>query len=151
LFNLTLSLTCRTNEEQRVHNENLEKQNTTQSLSFFNLYESLLNSRNETTNGEPELEKVNEEFYTLVYTSLIVAMFITIFIRSFTFFLMCTKSSIKLHNQIFDRLLSAPMTFFENNPTGRILNRFSKDIGTVDEFTPSTAFDINLVRNNLKK
>ena len=101
------------------------------------------NSQNDTIK-----EEVNEQFYSLVYSSLIIAMFITIFIRSFTFFLMCMKSSVKLHNQIFDKILRAPMTFFENNPTGRILNRFSKDIGTVDDFTPPTAFDINLVRFN---
>jgi len=101
------------------------------------------NSQNDTMK-----EKVDEKWYSIVYSSLIVAMFITIFIRSFTFFSMCMKSSIKLHNQIFDKILQAQMTFFENNPTGRILNRFSKDIGTVDDLTPPTAFDINLVRFN---
>ena len=101
------------------------------------------NSQNDTIK-----EEVDEKYYSIVYSSLIIAMFITIFIRCFTFFSMCMKSSVKLHNQIFDKILRVPMTFFENNPTGRILNRFSKDIGTVDESTPPTAFDINLVRYN---
>lgn len=34
-------------------------------------------------------------------------------------------------------LLGAQMRFFDSNPSGRILNRFSKDLGAVDETLPS--------------
>lgn len=29
-------------------------------------------------------------------------------------------------------ILRAPMLFFDTNPTGRVINRFSKDIGDID-------------------
>lgn len=33
------------------------------------------------------------------------------------------------------------MRFFDTNPSGRILNRFSKDMGAVDEFLPKAFLD----------
>lgn len=34
------------------------------------------------------------------------------------------------------------MNFFNTNPSGRILNRFSKDLGQVDEILPSVMMDV---------
>lgn len=34
------------------------------------------------------------------------------------------------------------MYFFHTNPSGRILNRFSKDMGQVDEILPSVMIDV---------
>lgn len=42
------------------------------------------------------------------------------------------KSSQKLHNHMLDQLLRARVSFFDKNPIGRILSRFSKDIGVAD-------------------
>ncbi|KAF5273655.1 hypothetical protein FQR65_LT04655 [Abscondita terminalis] len=49
------------------------------------------------------------------------------------------KSSEVLHNSIFKKVLHASLTFFNNNSSGRILNRFSKDLGTMDDILPNTA------------
>ena len=38
-----------------------------------------------------------------------------------------------LHYRMFDRLLAAPMNFFQATPLGRILNRFAKDTNDVDK------------------
>ena len=37
------------------------------------------------------------------------------------------------------------MFIFDNSPIGRILNRFAKDLGAVDEMIPEVAYDLNLV------
>lgn len=42
-------------------------------------------------------------------------------------------ASKRLHSDLLSRVLNAPMRFFEITPLGRILNRFSKDISSIDE------------------
>uniref|UniRef100_A0A8C6SSY5 Uncharacterized protein n=1 Tax=Neogobius melanostomus TaxID=47308 RepID=A0A8C6SSY5_9GOBI len=41
-----------------------------------------------------------------------------------------------LHSNLLRNILRVPMVFFDTTPTGRILNRFAKDIFTVDEAIP---------------
>lgn len=52
------------------------------------------------------------------------------------------RASINLHNSMFIGLIRARMFFFNTNPSGRILNRFSKDMGQVDEILPGIAIDV---------
>jgi ABC-type multidrug transport system fused ATPase/permease subunit len=42
------------------------------------------------------------------------------------------NAATKLHGTMLERILRSPMAFFDTTPIGRILNRFSKDIDTVD-------------------
>lgn len=51
------------------------------------------------------------------------------------------RSSIRLHNKMFSDILHATMRFFDTNPSGRILNRFSKDMGVIDEILPRMYLD----------
>ncbi|XP_014467785.1 PREDICTED: multidrug resistance-associated protein 4-like [Dinoponera quadriceps] len=71
-----------------------------------------------------------------VYTFTILACTITTLSRSFLFMKICMNSSCNLHNTMFTNLVQARMSFFNANPAGRILNRFSKDVGTMDELLP---------------
>lgn len=48
---------------------------------------------------------------------------------------MCMRASQNLHDGMFKGLISTTIRFFDTNPSGRILNRFSKDLGLV--------FDLN--------
>ncbi|CAG2108689.1 unnamed protein product, partial [Medioppia subpectinata] len=87
----------------------------------------------------------NTTFYVMIYSALIGGLFITSLVRTTTFFVMCTKASITLHNRIFLSVLRAPSHVFDSQPIGRILNRFTKDTGIVDELLPSTAFDLQML------
>jgi ABC-type multidrug transport system fused ATPase/permease subunit len=48
------------------------------------------------------------------------------------------KAASTLHNRSAQRVIHAPVAFFDTNPTGRIINRFSKDQDTVDSLMPET-------------
>lgn len=54
---------------------------------------------------------------------------------------MCLKISKNLHDQMFRGVTRTFMSFFNRNPSGRILNRFSKDVGTVDSTLPTVVID----------
>ncbi|CAH1985088.1 unnamed protein product [Acanthoscelides obtectus] len=71
-----------------------------------------------------------------IYGILMAIVIVFMVARSIMFFRMCMLSSINLHRTMFTSLLAAPMRFFNTNPSGRILNRFSKDVGAVDELLP---------------
>lgn len=51
------------------------------------------------------------------------------------------RASKVLHDRMFGAILHAPMRFFDLNPSGRILNRFSKDMGSIDEIMPRVMMD----------
>ena len=55
------------------------------------------------------------------------------------------RASIRLHSDMFSRLLRAPCSFFDSSPAGTILNRFSKDAGAVDEALPTVMMDVVVV------
>ncbi|XP_073845417.1 probable multidrug resistance-associated protein lethal(2)03659 [Musca autumnalis] len=77
-----------------------------------------------------------------IFTALNVAIIIFALLRSFMFFNLASKSSTRLHNDMFVSVTRASMYFFNTNPAGRILNRFSKDMGQVDEILPQVMMDV---------
>ncbi len=48
------------------------------------------------------------------------------------------NASSVLHNTMLKNVLHAPMSFFDTNPKGRIVNRFAKDVDYVDRAIPMT-------------
>uniref|UniRef100_A0A0S7F1W1 MRP4 n=2 Tax=Poeciliopsis prolifica TaxID=188132 RepID=A0A0S7F1W1_9TELE len=63
------------------------------------------------------------------------------FVRNLLLFSVLVKAAQSLHNSMFNAILRAPVRFFDINPIGRVLNRFSKDIGQVDSMLPWTFTD----------
>lgn len=84
----------------------------------------------------------DREDFMIVYTSIIFVGTCIYVFRSFAFFRMCLRISINMHDSLFRGITGARMIFFNNNPSGRILNRFSKDIGNVDALLPAVMLDV---------
>uniref|UniRef100_A0A8C0IGK9 ATP binding cassette subfamily C member 4 n=1 Tax=Bubo bubo TaxID=30461 RepID=A0A8C0IGK9_BUBBB len=74
-------------------------------------------------------------------SGLTVATILFGIIRSLLVFQVLVNSGQTLHNKMFQSILKAPVLFFDRNPIGRILNRFSKDIGHLDDLLPLTFLD----------
>lgn len=51
---------------------------------------------------------------------------------------MVMKASTALHNSMLVSILRSKMSFFEQTPVGRIINRFSKDIEAVESSIPES-------------
>uniref|UniRef100_V5G0E4 Putative multidrug resistance-associated protein lethal(2)03659 n=2 Tax=Anoplophora glabripennis TaxID=217634 RepID=V5G0E4_ANOGL len=77
----------------------------------------------------------------IIYSCLVCSTMLITVSRSIAFFRFCMTASTNLHNKMFEKIVYATMRFFNTNPPGRILNRFSKDIGAVDETLPITIVD----------
>ena len=91
-----------------------------------------------------------------IYTFTTMTSVLLNFGRAILFYFICLRASYILHNRMFSSVLRTFVQFFDNNPagtyhfshsivlqpnappfhTGRILNRFSKDIGFLDDFLP---------------
>lgn len=71
-------------------------------------------------------------FYTGIYAALGVSQAFTMFMMGGVFALLTYYASQQLHRRSIQRVMYAPMSFFETTPLGRIMNRFAKDIDTVD-------------------
>ena len=84
----------------------------------------------------PEDQK--KKTYLSVFACLVGACFIFTIVRAYGFFHVCLKCAERLHDKMVVAILQAPVLFFDSNPVGRILNRFSNDIGCVDELLPKT-------------
>lgn len=68
-----------------------------------------------------------------IYGYLVGAAIVLAFIRAHGFLLASLRCSERLHDNMVVAVLQAPVLFFDSNPVGRIMNRFSKDVGCMDE------------------
>ncbi|XP_041728483.2 multidrug resistance-associated protein 4 [Coregonus clupeaformis] len=92
-------------------------------------------------NGVNVTEELNLDFYLGIYAGLTGATLIFGFARSLVMFNLLVKAAQSLHNRMFNSILRTPVRFFDINPIGRVLNRFSKDIGQLDSALPWTFVD----------
>ncbi|XP_063913119.1 probable multidrug resistance-associated protein lethal(2)03659 [Zophobas morio] len=77
-----------------------------------------------------------------LYTGIIGLLIIFATVRSMSFIRGCMVASVHLHDKMFTSIVKATMRFFYTNSSGRILNRFSKDIGAIDEDLPDLLMDV---------
>ncbi|XP_011877734.1 PREDICTED: multidrug resistance-associated protein 4-like [Vollenhovia emeryi] len=79
--------------------------------------------------------------YVYIYAGIVLAIFFVGITRSLVFYKTCMTCSQRLHDMMFSALIRTGMRFFDTNASGRILNRFSKDMGAIDELLPKAMLD----------
>ena len=89
--------------------------------------------------------QASNQFNLMIYGLLILALVIFCATKTVQYYLVCMTASKNLHNAMFAKLLRAQPRFFDVNPSGRILNRFSKDMGSMDEVLPASMLDVKWV------
>ncbi|XP_050310916.1 multidrug resistance-associated protein 1 isoform X2 [Anthonomus grandis grandis] len=98
--------------------------------------------------SEPQNAAINDTNITVqisrdvglgVYGALGIGQVIVIFLASLALYVGTLNASKKLHLLLLSNVMRAPCTtFFDVTPVGRILNRFSKDVDTLDTVLPMT-------------
>ncbi|KAI9439887.1 ABC transporter [Lactarius indigo] len=67
-----------------------------------------------------------------IYATLGVGQALATFLNGTTVAFIVYSASRRMHDNAITRVMLSPMSFFETTPVGRIMNRFSKDIDTID-------------------
>uniref|UniRef100_A0A8C3M596 Canalicular multispecific organic anion transporter 2 n=1 Tax=Chrysolophus pictus TaxID=9089 RepID=A0A8C3M596_CHRPC len=73
-----------------------------------------------------------------VYAALGLLQGFIVFVSSFTLAMGGINAARKLHMALLENKFHTPQSFYDTTPTGRIINRFSKDIFVIDEVIPPT-------------
>ncbi|KAJ1258328.1 hypothetical protein BS78_10G066900 [Paspalum vaginatum] len=78
----------------------------------------------------------NTRFYLVILAMFgIISSFFTLG-RAFSFALGGLRAAMHIHASLLENIISAPVCFFDQNPSGRILNRLSSDLYTIDDSLP---------------
>ena len=87
----------------------------------------------------PSEQKENINFF--IYTALSLGTFMLSFVRAFVVLMCALKAAENLHTKMLVAILMAPVRFFDTNPSGRIMNRFARSVGEMDESLPYGVLD----------
>lgn len=79
--------------------------------------------------------------YLWTYGGVILILIVISHVRILTFVITTMRASSNFHDTVYKKLIITVMRFFDMNPSGRVLNRFSKDMGAMDEFLPRSLFE----------
>lgn len=120
-----------------------QKENSCQILLSANSWKWL------TFSGNKETVRVKEKIYffsglcfasldILNNTSHVYPSAFAILFGAFSLSFGALDASAKLHADILCGVMHLPMQFFDTNPIGRLVNRFGKDVDTLDSVLPWT-------------
>ncbi|XP_037816429.1 probable multidrug resistance-associated protein lethal(2)03659 isoform X2 [Lucilia sericata] len=120
------------------NNTDLMDHNSTD-ISANNESELVFNNSTEKSIYDSHAEERQQRI--LIYLLILIITTVVYVWRTFGFIHMCLQISLHLHDLLFRAITSSSMLFFNTNPSGRILNRFSKDIHTLDVEVPRAIMD----------
>jgi len=82
-----------------------------------------------------------QTYYWNIYATLVFVSIFLACIRAVAAFRASLVASEAMHNAMLRCVLRAPVLFFDSNPIGRILNRFTKDVHYTDDALPMSLYD----------
>ncbi|KAJ6893400.1 ABC transporter C family member 12-like isoform X3 [Populus alba x Populus x berolinensis] len=89
--------------------------------------------------NQSTLESYRPGYFIFVYGLLSFGQVTVTLANSYWLVSSSLHASKRLHDAMLDSILRAPMLFFHTNPTGRIINRFAKDVGEIDRNVANSA------------
>ena len=80
--------------------------------------------------------RVEDRTSVYIYAGLVLGLVIVSFVSCLLLYIALINSATNLHDSMVASVAHAPVLFFDTSPSGRILNRFSKDTSVMDEDMP---------------
>ncbi|OMO75048.1 hypothetical protein CCACVL1_16348, partial [Corchorus capsularis] len=77
-------------------------------------------------------ESYKRGYYIFIYAFLGFSQVTVTLMNSFWLITSSFRAARRLHDMMLNSILRAPMLFFQTNPSGRVINRFSRDVGDID-------------------
>jgi len=81
---------------------------------------------------EQDPEEQSKTFYPLMFGGILLLYVVLTFGRALFIIFVAQTSATGLHNTMVDKVIRSKIVFFDSNPVGRILTRFSKDMTVLD-------------------
>uniref|UniRef100_A0A158PCJ1 ABC transporter domain-containing protein n=1 Tax=Angiostrongylus cantonensis TaxID=6313 RepID=A0A158PCJ1_ANGCA len=78
-------------------------------------------------------------YYSSFYVISLIILSLSGLLKAMIFVKVSLNAASRLHNGMFSSVIRGTVGFFDSTPTGRILNRFSKDMDEIDVKLPFTA------------
>ncbi|XP_043092691.1 ATP-binding cassette sub-family C member 9 isoform X4 [Puntigrus tetrazona] len=100
------------------------------------LADSFLNATNYTQNNDTQIAQ--HRSYVPVFIILCGAAIVLCLITSLTVEFLGVAAATNLHHNLLNKIIHAPIRFFDVTPLGQILNRFSADTNIIDQHIPPT-------------
>lgn len=86
-------------------------------------------------------QTVDVKYYLGIYFLIGCVALLMTWLRTYILFTGSLKASSRIHAKLLERILRAKVRFYDTTPLGRIVNRFSSDMATIDqEVGPSLSF-----------
>lgn len=89
--------------------------------------------------ADQPFDEQQKDFYPKTMLLLIGISFLCAILRELTIFNIIIRSTSNIHKEMSKRIVRATVVFFDSNPIGRILTRFSKDMAVLDLIVPTVA------------
>ncbi|XP_054165161.1 ATP-binding cassette sub-family C member 2-like [Oppia nitens] len=77
----------------------------------------------------------SNSYYLAILAALTIGQILTLFVGRFALVFGSLLASTRMHDRLLWSVMRSPMKFFDTTPLGRIVNRFSKDMDTIDTVT----------------
>jgi len=91
--------------------------------------------------GDEDQIVKNVSYYLWGYAIIGITEMVLKLGNDLSYFFRCVRASRNIHKNLLDNIMRGPMKFFDTVPTGRILNRFTSDLDTIDQMIPAEILD----------